>query len=72
MSRLHVKELNVSTKAGRTLVPSLDIDIEKGEWFSIIGESGSGKSVSAFAITDMLPEVCAGLPLKFLWMVGTC
>ena len=55
MSRLHVKELKVSTKAGRTLVPSLNIDIEKGEWFSIIGESGSGKSVSAFAITDMLP-----------------
>jgi peptide/nickel transport system ATP-binding protein len=41
---------------GRAAVEDLTLAIERGERFGIIGESGSGKSMTALAIAGLLPE----------------
>lgn len=55
MTRLSVRDLSVLTRGGATLVDAISFDVGPGEWFALIGESGSGKSVTAFAIGDLLP-----------------
>ncbi|QXT63576.1 ATP-binding cassette domain-containing protein [Tessaracoccus palaemonis] len=55
MSLLEISGLRVST-ATQELVHGIDLTIDKGEWLAVIGESGSGKSVSAFSIADLLPR----------------
>jgi peptide/nickel transport system ATP-binding protein len=55
MSILSVKDL--SLKVGDTrLLKSISFEIEKGEIFALIGESGSGKSLTSLAIMRLLPE----------------
>ena len=41
---------------GRAAVSGLSLAIEKGERFGLIGESGSGKSLTALAIAGLLPD----------------
>ncbi|UOR00726.1 ABC transporter ATP-binding protein [Leucobacter allii] len=41
---------------GRTIVAPLDLTIAPGEMLAVIGESGSGKSMTARAITGLLPR----------------
>lgn len=53
--RLRVRDLRISS-GEREIVHGIDFDIHAGEWFSVIGESGSGKSLSASAIMNLLPE----------------
>ncbi|SDT47957.1 dipeptide ABC transporter ATP-binding protein [Microlunatus soli] len=54
MSLLEVAGLNVA--AGRTaLVQDLDLVIEPGERVGLIGESGSGKSLTCLSIMGLLP-----------------
>lgn len=52
---LTVTDLSVRL-GGRTVVDSLSFSIADGERFGLIGESGSGKSVTAQAILGLLPE----------------
>jgi peptide/nickel transport system ATP-binding protein len=55
---LNIKNLNVRFKVNKDYiyaVNGIDLDIERGETLSIIGESGSGKSVTAYSITGLLP-----------------
>jgi oligopeptide/dipeptide ABC transporter ATP-binding protein len=55
---LNIKNLNVKFKVNKDYiyaVNGIDLDIERGETLSIIGESGSGKSVTAYSITGLLP-----------------
>jgi len=54
MSLLQVDNLGIST-GGRTLVSGLSFNIGAGERMGLIGESGSGKSLTAMAITGLLP-----------------
>ena len=54
MSALHVDSLTVRF-GGRPVVNSLSFDIERGERVGLIGESGSGKTLTALAILDLLP-----------------
>jgi peptide/nickel transport system ATP-binding protein len=53
MTLLSVKQLSVQI-AGRPLVSDVSFDIQQGEWLAIIGQSGSGKSVTASAIGHLL------------------
>ncbi|GIF69136.1 hypothetical protein Ais01nite_71710 [Asanoa ishikariensis] len=55
MSLLTVSDLTVSTADGRTLVDGLSFSIAKGHRLGLIGESGSGKSLTALAVTGLLP-----------------
>jgi len=48
---------NLSVRFGkRPVVAGVSFAIERGERFGIIGESGSGKTLTAMAITGLLPD----------------
>jgi len=51
---LHVRNLRISG-AGGELVRGLDLDVAPGECVAIVGESGTGKSLSARALLGLLP-----------------
>jgi peptide/nickel transport system ATP-binding protein len=53
---LDVQELRVSARDGSPLVDGISFRLDAGERLSLIGESGSGKSLTSFAITGLLPE----------------
>ena len=54
MSLLTVTDLTVRTSAGRALVDGLSLDLRPGARLGLIGESGSGKSVTSLAVTGLL------------------
>ncbi|SHE81593.1 peptide/nickel transport system ATP-binding protein [Kaistia soli DSM 19436] len=54
MSLLKVRDLSVAAR-GRNLVDSVSFTLDAGERLGIIGESGSGKSLTATAIIGLLP-----------------
>ena len=56
---LQVKNLTVSTgsEAGKiNIVDNISFDIRRGETFVLLGESGSGKSITALSIMRLLPS----------------
>jgi len=56
---LRVRDLNVTfTGGGRTVhaVRNVDLDVARGEFVALLGESGSGKSVTARAIMGLTDE----------------
>lgn len=55
---LNIKNLNVRFKVNKNYVYAVNgisLDVNKGETVSLIGESGSGKSVTAYSISGLLP-----------------
>lgn len=72
MSVLRVDDLTVRF-GERTVVDSLSFEIEQGERIGLIGESGSGKTLTALAVLDLLPAQASilgnvsldGSPLPF-------
>jgi oligopeptide/dipeptide ABC transporter ATP-binding protein len=58
-SILHVQDLVTAfdTDAGQlTAVDGLSFDVPRGKTLGIVGESGCGKTVTAFSITRLLPQ----------------
>lgn len=55
MTLLSVRNLKVAI-SGLEAVGGIDFDIEKGDRVGLVGESGAGKSMTAMAITGLLPE----------------
>ncbi|MGO1056230.1 ABC transporter ATP-binding protein [Crossiella sp. CA198] len=55
MSVLRVAELTVST-VDRALVREVSFEVARGERVGLIGESGSGKTMTAAAVMGLLPE----------------
>ncbi|MET4923125.1 ABC transporter ATP-binding protein [Streptomyces sp. PSRA5] len=55
MSLLDVTGLTIVTDSGRVLVSDLSFTVEKGSRLGLIGESGSGKSLTALAVMGLLP-----------------
>ncbi|MBN9644208.1 dipeptide ABC transporter ATP-binding protein [Corynebacterium mendelii] len=53
---LTVTNLSVTTRTGEPICRNLTFSIGRGERVGLIGESGSGKSVTALSIMDLLPE----------------
>ena len=53
---LDVQGLSVATRDGSTLVHDVSFRLAPGERQSLIGESGSGKSLTSFALTGLLPD----------------
>jgi peptide/nickel transport system ATP-binding protein len=58
MALLSIRNLSVELR-GRQLLEALDLEVGSGEIVGLIGESGSGKSVTALAITGLLPPGAA-------------
>ncbi|QIQ06505.1 ABC transporter ATP-binding protein [Streptomyces liangshanensis] len=55
MSLLDVSGLTIRTESGRALVSDLSFTVEPGGRLGLIGESGSGKSLTALALMGLLP-----------------
>ncbi len=55
MALVEIERLSISF-GGRAAVSDLSLTIKRGDRFGIIGESGSGKSLTALAIAGLLPE----------------
>ncbi|TNM63856.1 ABC transporter ATP-binding protein [Aliirhizobium smilacinae] len=53
---LAVSDLSVSIR-GNTVVDGVSLSIHAGEIVSLVGESGCGKSMTAFAVMGLLPKV---------------
>jgi peptide/nickel transport system ATP-binding protein len=56
---LAARELSVELDADAGIVRALDalsLTLERGETFALVGESGCGKSMTALALTRLLPE----------------
>lgn len=56
MTALDVHGLTVRDTAGASLVRDLTFEVGTGERVGLIGESGSGKSMTALAVLGLLPE----------------
>lgn len=55
MTLLAVDALSLSIH-GQPILKDVSFDVRPGEVFGIIGESGSGKSMTAYAVTGLVPE----------------
>ena len=53
MSILSVRQLHIMGKQNH-IVKNLSLDVQEGEWFALVGQSGSGKSMTAMAICQLL------------------
>ena len=71
---LSIRNLSIDT-GDRSLVCGIDLSVREGEWFALIGESGSGKSITAFSVGGLLPPgldrradelLCCGQDLNLL------
>ena len=51
---LEIKDLSVSI--GKKIIHPISFSLDKNERLGIIGESGSGKTVTMMALSDLLPE----------------
>ena len=57
---LHIEDLRVELDAEPALLRAIDgltLSIERGETFALVGESGCGKSMTALALTRLLPDI---------------
>jgi peptide/nickel transport system ATP-binding protein len=55
MTLLSVKNLSLKIDE-KAILNNISFDIKRGEIFALLGESGSGKSMTAAAITKLLPD----------------
>lgn len=60
MNALDVSGLTVRDGSGTALVSDLSFSVGRGERVGLIGESGSGKSMTALAILGLLPDGLTG------------
>ncbi|MFJ6573840.1 ATP-binding cassette domain-containing protein [Streptomyces sp. NPDC091292] len=56
MTLLDVRDLTIRTGEGHTLVDALSLTVAPGERLGLIGESGSGKSLTTLAVLGLLPD----------------
>ncbi|UWZ34826.1 ABC transporter ATP-binding protein [Dactylosporangium roseum] len=53
---MQVRDLRVTTQLGVELVGGVDLSIDRGELFGLVGETGAGKTMTARAAMGMLPR----------------
>ena len=68
---LRIRDLHVHyTSDGQVFhaVNGIDIDIDKGKTFGLVGETGAGKTTTALSIMQLLPERSAKLTSKGIFL----
>ena len=55
MSLLQINGLRL-VAGEQTLIHDMDLSINDGEWMTVIGESGSGKTLTGLSIGRLLPN----------------
>ncbi|MFN2745475.1 MULTISPECIES: ABC transporter ATP-binding protein [Bacillus] len=67
MPILSIESLSISSRQ-QTIVKNVSFSIGEGEWLALLGESGSGKSLTASAITGLLPDglTASGGDVRFM------
>ncbi|MEX3738949.1 ABC transporter ATP-binding protein [Mycolicibacterium porcinum] len=55
---LVLEDLRVSLHDGTPLLRGVDLEVNAGEGLALLGESGSGKSLTALAVMGLLPKTC--------------
>lgn len=55
---LVLDNLRVSLRDGTPLLRGVDLEVKAGEGLALLGESGSGKSLTAQAVMGLLPKTC--------------
>lgn len=53
---IDIRNLTITTSSGQILIKDITLDMEKGEILGVVGESSSGKSLTAKSILNLLPE----------------
>ena len=53
---LQIENLGVATRDGNRLLHEVGFEIRRGETFALLGESGSGKSMTALSLMRLLPD----------------
>jgi peptide/nickel transport system ATP-binding protein len=56
MSLLKVENLGTALHNGASIVDEVSFDLQAGETFALLGESGCGKSITALSLMRLLPD----------------
>lgn len=71
--RLKIEGLRIGFQQGARVVPAVDevsLELRKGEMLALLGESGSGKSLSALSLLGLLPRPAGRLLGGHAWFDG--
>ncbi len=71
--RITVEDLGISFQQGRELVPAVEgvsFSLKAGEMVALLGESGSGKSLTALSLLGLLPRPSGRLTCGHAWFKG--
>ena len=70
---LQVEDLRIGFQQGKRIVPAVDgvsFALRRGEMLALLGESGSGKSMTALALLGLLPRPAGRLLGGHAWFDG--
>ena len=72
-TRLKIEGLKIGFQQGAQVVPAVDevsLELRKGEMLALLGESGSGKSLTALSLLGLLPRPSGRLMGGHAWFDG--
>ena len=71
--QLKIEDLRIAFRQGTKAMPAVDavsLELRKGEMLALLGESGSGKSLTALSLLGLLPHPAAQLLGGHAWFDG--
>ena len=71
--RISIEELGIGFQQGKRILPAVEdvsLTLRKGEMLALLGESGSGKSMTALSLLGLLPRPAGRLTNGKAWFEG--